>query len=495
MAISLDDLDEPVVEVQTVKPAGPVAPPATKSTAPAVAIAPPSPSGSFSEAVATAKKESKKAISQFGKEYGPDIVGFLNPVHYNEQGPQDYTNIDWGLTLPHAAVEGVAGLAGLGAGYGITKRVARMVSGQASAEKETAKQYAEQTKISREKLELDKQQIAREAKAAQTAQQAPVPVKPTPIVKMGPMSLATAVGGAPAGAPPAPFTAPPPAQSAPPVGNAPAPVSPTGAPTTPFSPPAPVADVPSTTVDIAREIGPAVDTPDRVAAIGEQTTPPVETTKEAPKPAVEGSKVPLGMREQYTKGKKNPIGPGAFNHLANNLGLEKAIQVWEDAYGKTNVPYKQFEKDYSKAAGKEMMGPKQPLPPGAKPGGSFGTPQYIPEYIKGGGTLGPIAGLAGLAGLTALGSSPEARAAMGRAQSAIQDLGVSPDIFAGKGEEMGRLGKGYVTAGNPQYRAQITEQLKTEKDPQRRQLLLEEFQKAGGSGAGRGVAPPSAYMR
>ena len=226
-----------------------------------------------------------------------------------------------------------------------------------------------------------------------------------------------------------------------------------------------------------------------------QTAPTLETTKETPKPDVEGSKAPPGMREQYTKNKKNPIGPGAFNHLANNLGLDKAIQVWEDAYGKTNVPYKQFEKDYSKAAGKEMMGPKQPLPPGAKPGGSFGTPKYIPEYIKGGGTLGPIAGLAGLAGLTALGSSPEARAAMGRAQNAIQDLGVSPDIFAGKGEEMGRLGKGYVTAGNPQYRAQITEQLKTEKDPQRRQLLLEEFQKAGGSGAGRGVAPPSSYQR
>ena len=513
MALALDDFDEPVVEIQTTKPAGPVAP-STKSAASAVAVAPPSPSGSFAEAVSIAKKESKKAISQFGKEYGPDIVGALNPVHYNEQGPQDYTNIDWGLTLPHAAVEGVAGLAGLGAGYGVAKRAARIVSGQASVDKEAAKQYAEQNKLAKKRLEFDEQKEANKlklAQAAQTAQQAPVPTKPAPVVNMGPTSLATAVGNAPAGAPGAPFTAPPPAQSAPPVGQAPAAVAPPSVksldqafaaslaptePTNPLSPPARVADVPATTVDVAREIGPAVDTPDRVASAGQQTTPPVEVTKEAPKPAVEGSKVPPGMREQYKRSdKKNPMGPGAFNHLANNLGLEKAIQVWEERYGKTNVPYKEFVNEYSKAAGKEMVGPKQPLAPGAKPGGSFGTPQYIPEYIKGGGTLGPIAGLAGLAGLTALTSSPEARAAMGRAQSAIQDLGISPDIFAGKGEEMGRLGKGYVTAGNPQYRAQIAEQLKVEKDPERRQLLLEEFQKAGGSGAGRGVAPPSEYMR
>jgi hypothetical protein len=119
----------------------------------------------------------------------------------------------------------------------------------------------------------------------------------------------------------------------------------------------------------------------------------------------------------------------------------------------------------------------------------------VPLSQQGSAGAKSMAGLVGLAGLTALSSSPEARAAMGRAQSAIQDLGISPDIFAGKGEEMGRLGKGYVTAGNPQYRAQIAEQLKVEKDPERRQLLLEEFQKAGGSGAGRGVAPPSAYMR
>jgi len=174
MSLDLDDFDAPVVEVQVAKPDGPVAPSAAASTsaAPAVAVAPPSPSSTFSQAVAIAKTESKKAVSQFGKEYGADIKGALNPIYYNEQGPQDYTNIDWALTLPHAAVEA-------GVGYGLAKRGARMMSGQSSAEKEASRQYAEQNKLAREKFEYQKLQDARQlklAQAAQTAQQAPVPL-------------------------------------------------------------------------------------------------------------------------------------------------------------------------------------------------------------------------------------------------------------------------------------------------------------------------------
>lgn len=521
MALSLDDLDEPVVEIQTAKPAGPVAP-STKSAAPAVAVAPPSPSGSFAEAVSIAKKESKKAISQFGKEYGPDIVGALNPIHYNEQGPQDYTNIDWGLTLPHAAVEA-------GVGLGLTKRIGRMVAGQSAAEKEASRQYAEQNKLAREKFEYQKQQDAKQlklAQAAQTAQQAPVPAKPTPIVKMGPISLATAVGGAPAGAPPAPFTAPPPAQSAPPVGQVPAAVAPTAAPpgalTTPFSPPAPIVDVPSTPVDVAREIGPAVDTPDRVASVGQQTTTPAPTTT----PAEVGTQEPPKLK----RSEKKIIGEStaAKNQYLNLFGYQAKAPESARSVGAIDAYNKMVETQFGGVPPRNIL--NDPIRPVGLPGGyqqyveflnrNFSelppaTQQYVnksrtkgqvgnvesliaagvPLSQQGSAGAKSIAGLVGLAGLTALTSSPEARAAMGRAQSAIQDLGISPDIFAGKGEEMGRLGKGYVTAGNPQYRAQIAEQLKVEKDPERRQLLLEEFQKAGGSGAGRGVAPPSSYQR
>jgi hypothetical protein len=498
MALSLDDLDEPVVEVQTAKPAGPVAPPAAKSTAPAVAIAPPSPSGSFSEAVAIAKKESKKAISEFGKEYGPEIRGALNPVHYNEQGPQDYTNIDWALTLPHAAVEA-------GVGIGLAKRVSRMAAGQSSAEKEKARQYAEQTKISRERLEFDKQQAANQlklAQAAQTAQQAPVPVKPTPIVKMGPMSLATAVGGAPAGAPPAPFTAPPPAQSAPPVGNAPAPVSPTGAPTTPFSPPAPVADVPSTTVDIAREIGPAVDTPDRVAAIGEQpttpapTTTPAETTKQEPK---------LKRSEKKIIGEST----AAKNQYLNLFGYQAKAPESARSVGAVEAYNTMVEKQFGGVPPRNI--PNDPMRPTGLPGGyqqyveflnrNFSElPSATQEHVNKSRTKGQVGnvekliaagvplsqqgkanvgGMAGMAGL-GLGGLMVAPAMAEAAQAAKRgDVGMA----ASNAAELLNLHP--VTSILNQLLGTSPQELETLRK-------AEQGRKVGG---GRGVAPPSSYQR
>jgi hypothetical protein len=462
MSLDLDDFDAPVVEVQVAKPDGPVAPSAAASTsaAPAVAVAPPSPSSTFSQAVAIAKTESKKAVSQFGKEYGADIKGALNPIYYNEQGPQDYTNIDWALTLPHAAVEA-------GVGYGLAKRGARMMSGQSSAEKEASRQYAEQNKLAREKFEYQKLQDARQlklAQAAQTAQQAPVPVKPTPILKMGPMSLATAVGGAPGGAPGAPFTAPPPAQSAPPVGQAPAAVAPTAAPdlpptlaptepTSPFSPPARVADVPATTVDVAREIGPAVDTPDKVAAIGQQTTTPVAEefnrymnigatpaagvapTEEPPKPAAETKKTGGRPTKQAVaaemKGKvfKEGFG-GADNYLEKQMGpdirrfmkdefnqgkpygggqaaMDKAYADIKkyDTWLKENIPVQTLNREERKAMG---------VPP----------PKDYPVL----GKAMKVGGAAGL--LMTAGQAANAREAMGNVAEALLPLGMTPSELA-----------------------------------------------------------------
>jgi hypothetical protein len=205
--------------------------------------------------------------------------------------------------------------------------------------------------------------------------------------------------------------------------------------------------------------------------------------------AAEAAAAPAGFKPQYKKPPEG-MGPGAFNHLANNVGVEEATRIWEATYGKKNVPYSQFMQDYSSAAGKNMIGPVQPLPAGAKPGGSFGTPKYIPEYIAGRAKPSGLLGLGAMAAALGLAGSEEGQKAMARAAGAIKDIGVSPDIFQGKGEELGRLGRGYVTAGNPAYLRELSAQLQTETDPQRRAVLLEEFQKAGGSGAGRGIAPP-----
>ena len=199
---------------------------------------------------------------------------------------------------------------------------------------------------------------------------------------------------------------------------------------------------------------------------------------------------PPGMRTQYTK-KKGEMGPGGYNWFASQVGHEEAPVRWEQQYGKTNVPYEQVQAEYQ-----ATRYPPSPKTVEGKSGGAFGKPEYIPEHIRGSSSLKNLAGLAGVSGLLMAAASPESRAAMARASEAIKDIGISPEaILRGKGDELGRMGNAYVTAGNPNYLSQLKAQLDVETNPERRSVLLREFQKIGGSGAGRGIAPPSAYMR
>lgn len=69
--------------------------------------------------------------------------------------------------------------------------------------------------------------------------------------------------------------------------------------------------------------------------------------------------------------------------------------------------------------------------------------------------------------------------AMQKASGAVKDIGISPDIFANRGEELGRLGGGYVNAGNPVYRKELMEKLATTNDPQYKALLQSELNKLG----------------
>lgn len=131
------------------------------------------------------------------------------------------------------------------------------------------------------------------------------------------------------------------------------------------------------------------DIPTRVR----RTTEKIATDKAAAIAAA-----PEGFHPQYPK-TPTTMGPGAFNHLVNNVGFEKAQEIWLAANGPTNVPYSQYITDFQKA----QEGPHQPLPEGVKPGGAFGKPTYIPNYIKGGASPALLAGMAGgtLAGLGA----------------------------------------------------------------------------------------------
>jgi hypothetical protein len=179
---------------------------------------------------------------------------------------------------------------------------------------------------------------------------------------------------------------------------------------------------------------------------------------------------PEGMRSQYTKNKANPIGPGAFNHLVNNLGLEKATEVWEGRYGKTNVPYQQFVEEYSKAAGKEMHGPVKPLPEGSKPGGAFGKPEFIPEYIRG---SAPIEAMA-RTGLAALGIMPIAqKLKQGDFKGALNEAIPASALIDPR----------LSLALSPLYTSE--EEIAT----------LKKAEQGRKVGAGRGIAPPSAYQR
>lgn len=203
---------------------------------------------------------------------------------------------------------------------------------------------------------------------------------------------------------------------------------------------------------------------------------------------------PEGFRTQYTK-KPGEMGPGAYNWLYGQEG-EKAPEVWKALFGNKNIPYShEPSSELQSKYAEYKMGIPEPggglnEPPRVE-GGAHKKPTYIPKNIKGAvapGALGPLGLLAAALGMS---SSPEAQAAMQKASGAIKDIGVSPDIFQGKGEELGRLGTAYVTAGNPVYRAELLTQMKNEKNPDRYKILMEEYQKAGGNvNGGVGIAPP-----
>jgi len=237
-------------------------------------------------------------------------------------------------------------------------------------------------------------------------------------------------------------------------------------------------------------VQPPVVQPANVVSTGptpEAADAPIEKAAEVKK-VVEPP--PKGMKPQYTK-KKGEIGPGGYNWFASQVGHEEAPARWEEQYGKRNVPYEQVQQEYQ-----ATRYPPTPKTVEGKSGGAFGKPEYIPEHIRGSSNLKGLAGLAGTAGLLMAATSPESQAAMTRASNAIKDIGISPEaILRGKGDELGRMGNAYVTAGNPNYLRELQSQIDVENNPERKKVLLREFQKIGGSGAGRGIAPPSAYLR
>ena len=108
------------------------------------------------------------------------------------------------------------------------------------------------------------------------------------------------------------------------------------------------------------------------------------------------------MKPTYNKGVKNSLGPKAYNWLAGQEG-PKAPEVWKNLVGNKNMSYDEFMKTqkplYEAYIG--SYGEPDPFKQPSKPG-TYRAPAMIPEYIKGGASLGGLATAAG-GSLAALG--------------------------------------------------------------------------------------------
>lgn len=206
-------------------------------------------------------------------------------------------------------------------------------------------------------------------------------------------------------------------------------------------------------------------------------SPAATTTATSEKlPAVGESVPPPGMREQYTKGKKNPIGPGGYNWVAGQEGAERAPSTWKNLFGEKNVPYSEAMQKFREfeLTGQEPGRGLNEIPRSAM-GGSHKAPKYIPEYIKGNASVGGIVGAAG-----------GALAALGAVQAFKH--GQETGDWTPAGEFGLSTSAGLI---NP---ALVFGTHMTGLNAGEEQELAKRRYK-GMVGAGRGVAPPSTYQR
>lgn len=421
-----------------------------KPNAPAGAVKP-----SFGEAMGQVWDKTRPVI-----EAGAQRA--INPFHYTGD-QEDYTNIDWAKTAAHGGAEAVIG-----------KRLWDFATGK-SAERETERMNAETNRMNA--------QINQQNAQAKSAPQRTI----TPVPQPKPQANVVAAPG-----PAAPATQPSPSQTfeqnrLEKQRNAQASIE--GRMIVPKAEPAPVQptftpeNVPTSeqaTQELVKEgkikkgkAGGSISPQDASLLSNEAAG----KTKAAVTETV-GTPPPEGWRSQYTKGKKNPIGPGGFNYIAGQYGPEEAAARWEQQYGKKNVPYEQVVKDFSAAKRPEL-----PVAEGNKPGGSFPRPEFIPEYIRG---SAPVAAMANLAG-NALG-------ALGLTQA------YKHGEKTGDWSDFG-LGMANQIVGNVAPRAAIPLALMspnsvssgTLESPEARELFAKiHAKKVGG---GRGIAPPSDYKR
>ena len=190
-------------------------------------------------------------------------------------------------------------------------------------------------------------------------------------------------------------------------------------------------------------------------------TPPVEIPEGRIPNYMEYKAKKGGAKEFKNKQGEDVIGKGGWNWYQSQVGPEVAQQNWEKAFGQTNQSYEEVKKAI--AEGRLEGAPIDEL----GRGGKFGREPHVPKYIKGSATMKGMASTGLMAAMLGLAGSEKGQQAMEKASKAIKDLGISPDIFTNKAEELGNLGTSFVKAGGANYRAELNKQIRKEKNAAR----------------------------
>jgi len=279
--------------------------------------------------------------------------------------------------------------------------------------------------------------------------------------------------------------------------NVPAPVNLTPAdlaaraaalPPPPGTPMAAVA--PTAAPNVAPAVAPAVAEP-KLSTFsqwgdGPPATAPVEVAKaavEAPAkpPKIKRTNAQIAADSVLKPGYEFRAGFGTSDtYLIDQLGPEKykiaRMELNEGRpFGAYNLELNQSVMDKYRVG--EKMTPEVAKAAGA---GAMSSPGGVPsKSIQRAVKFGGVLGMGLPAWLAARASElPGFDAAMGRANEAVPGLGVSAGILPfSRGEELGKLGASFVSAGNPQYQSQLQDQLKTETDVERKAILMEELRK------------------
>ena len=209
------------------------------------------------------------------------------------------------------------------------------------------------------------------------------------------------------------------------------------------------------------------------------------------------------MRPTYQKSKQNPIGPQAYNWVAGQQG-PKAPEVWQNIVGDKNVPYSEFMERYKpvyEGAYGGGYGDPDPFNQPAK-NASYRKPSMIPSQIK--GAASPAAmGASAIAGVIPALAVAGVEGYKGNKEAVDRELKdawnslksvVTWPYDVTKAATKGDFGplKDVLMSVNP---ATLLLNEANKNDKKAIQKMIQDERQAAQVGAGRGIAPPSAYMR